>query len=204
MAGDGVRRALRWIERLLLVGAAACAAWVFTVSMDARFSQLRARIELAELVAATAPPREGQRLAPAPDDRDSSVIGLLDIPRLKLSVAVLDGDDDRTLRIAAGHLPDTPLPWQEGNTALAGHRDTFFRPLEGVRVGDEISLATRYGTFRYRVRRVMVVGPDDVWVLNPSSGRGLTLVTCYPFASLGPAARRFVVQAEKFSTASPG
>jgi sortase (surface protein transpeptidase) len=43
---------------------------------------------------------------------------------LAVSAAVLEGDDDRTLRVAVGHLPDSALPWEDGNMALAGHRDT--------------------------------------------------------------------------------
>lgn len=204
MAGDGIRHALRWIERLLLLGAAVCVAWVFMAWKDAAFSQIRARSELAEMLATAAPLRDSGRPPPVADDGGSSLIGVLDIPRVNLSVAVLEGDDDRTLRIAAGHLPGTPLPWDEGNTALAGHRDTFFRPLASVRVGDEIHLATRRGAFRYRVRRVTVVGPHDVWVLRPSAEATLTLITCYPFYSLGPAPQRFVVHAERVARDAPG
>jgi sortase A len=55
---------------------------------------------------------------------------MLDVPRLKLSTPVIEGDDDRTLQRAVGHLPDTPLPWEAGNSAIAGHRDGLFRPLK--------------------------------------------------------------------------
>jgi sortase A len=58
-----------------------------------------------------------------------SLIGSLDIPRLRLSAVITEGVDDATLKVAIGHLPDTPMPWHEGNSALAGHRDTFVRPL---------------------------------------------------------------------------
>jgi sortase A len=129
------------------------------------------------------------------------MIGLLEIPRLGVSAAVLEGDDGRTLSVAVGHLPDTALPWEEGNTALAGHRDTFFRPIEQIRVDDEIRLATRHGEFEYRVRRLAVVDPENVWVLDPSEHVGLTLITCYPFRYVGPAPKRYVVQAERLAIA---
>jgi sortase A len=103
------------------------------------------------------------------------------------------------LRIAAGHLPDTPLPWETGNSAIAGHRDTFFRVLERVRGGDDLSLATRRGTLRYRVVAVSVVEPDDLSVLGTSTKADLTLITCYPFHYVGPAPRRFVVQAQRIA-----
>jgi sortase A len=108
------------------------------------------------------------------------------------------------LKVAVGHLPDTPLPWQDGNTALAGHRDTFFRPLRHIQRGDEIHLATRHGTFRYRVTRHTVVDPDELWVLDASPAAALTLITCYPFDFTGSAPRRFVVHAARILDAHEG
>src|SRR5215217_4890654 len=70
--------------------------------------------------------------------RAGGLVGMLDVPRLKLTTPVVEGDDDRTLKRAVGHLPDTPMPWENGNSALAGHRDGLFRPLKNVKVGDEI------------------------------------------------------------------
>jgi sortase A len=84
--------------------------------------------------------------------------------------------------------------------ALAGHRDTFFRPLEQLRVGDEVRVATRHGEFEYRVRRLAVVDPENVWVLNPFQHVGLTLITCYPFRYVGPAPKRYIVQAERLAS----
>ena len=130
------------------------------------------------------------------------VIGELDIPRLKLSAVVAEGDDADTLKVAVGHLPDTPLPWQAGNSALAGHRDTFFRAPKGVRLGGEIRLATSHGEFRYRVDRTLVVEPEDLSVLTPSPEPRLTLITCFPFLYIGNAPHRFVVQAQRLETAS--
>ena len=124
---------------------------------------------------------------------------MLGIPRLRLALAVLEGDDARTLDVAVGHLPDTALPWADGNTALAGHRDTFFRRLRHVAVGDDVHLDTQYGSFQYRVRRLAIVDADDLSVLSPSNHAGLTLITCYPFDYVGPAPRRFVVQAERLT-----
>ena len=202
MADGWVDGGLRWIERLLVVAAAVCLSWVYVTWKEATFYQLRARSELAAMRATAVPPHEGGRPALIEDEhggRDDSLIGLLEIPRVDLSVAVLEGDDDRTLRIAVGHLPDTPLPWEHGNSALAGHRDTFFRPLEGLRVGDEMRVVTRHGEFPYRVRHIAVVGPNDVEVLNPLEHAGLTLITCYPFAYVGSAPQRFIVQAERIT-----
>jgi len=125
------------------------------------------------------------------------LVGRLEIPRLHLSVAIIEGDDDPTLKKAAGHLPDTALPWESGNTAIAAHRDTFFRPLRNIRPGDEIRLVTVRGTFVYRVRDTRVTKPDDVAVLAPMSRPSLTLLTCYPFYYVGSAPNRYVVRADR-------
>jgi sortase A len=89
------------------------------------------------------------------------------------------------------------LPGQSGNVALAGHRDTFFRDLRRIEKKDEITLTTREGSFSYTVDYSEVVQPDDMEVLGPFSDAILTLVTCYPFAYVGPAPKRFVVRAHR-------
>jgi sortase A len=124
------------------------------------------------------------------------VVGVLEIPRLGVKEVVAYGDSDETLDIAIGHLPDTPLPWMGGNSVVAAHRDTHFRELRHIRSGDVIRLTTRRGTFEYSVKDRLIVDPDDVWVMAPSRTRRLTLVTCYPFAYVGPAPQRFIVQAD--------
>ena len=125
------------------------------------------------------------------------IIGRIDIPRLHLSAAVAEGDDDKTLGKAVGHLPDTPLPWhRRGNVALAAHRDGLFRALEGIRLNDDIRMFTSHGEFHYRVTKTHIVDPDDVWVIAPTDTPTITLITCYPFAFIGNAPRRFIVQAE--------
>lgn len=133
---------------------------------------------------------------------DSSLIGALDIPRLRLSAAVKFGDDGNVLAGAVGYLPDSALPWEPGNSVLAAHRDRLFRSLARIRAGDEILLSTRHGDFRYRVSRTFVVNPSDVWVLEPSPDVDLTLLTCYPFVYVGHAPQRFVVRARKIDPLS--
>lgn len=122
-------------------------------------------------------------------------IGRLEIPRLQVSVIVTEGDDDATLARAAGHIPGTALPWDQGNSVIAGHRDTFFRPLMNVRIGDDIRVTTVRGTFDYTVMSTEIVQPDDLSAIAPTSSRSLTLVTCYPFVYVGRAPKRFIVHA---------
>jgi sortase A len=189
------RRWWLWIERVLLGTGIVCLVWWAVVSLQATRYQYEQRAALERMRGATSVVvNDSAALA-------GSLIGSLDIPRLRLSAVIAEGDDDATLKVAIGHLPDTPMPWHEGNSALAGHRDTFFRPLQHVRVGDELRVSTVRGDFRYEVRDTMVVGPNDVWVLDPTDRPTLTLITCYPFGYVGKAPRRFIVKAERTTTA---
>ena len=129
--------------------------------------------------------------------RDGEVVGQLEIPRLGVSVIVVEGADPGDLKHAVGHITGTSLPGAPGNVGIAGHRDTFFRPLRFTQRGDKIELRTLRGTYRYRVISTTLVQPADVQVLNPSGRDTLTLVTCYPFYYLGPAPERFIVRAER-------
>jgi sortase A len=203
MRGRRTDRIVRWIERGLVTAGVTCVLWAAATSLSAIVYQVTLSASLER--------RDHSRDRPGADRTAPGVrtpvaasapIGRLEIPRIGLSAAVAEGDDENTLKVAVGHLPDTPLPWQEGNTALAGHRDTFFRPLRSIQVGDEIYFAATYGTFRYRVTRYSVVEPDELWVLDPSPTAALTLITCYPFTFVGPAPRRFVVHAERIADAN--
>jgi sortase A len=191
------RAALRWLERGLFMTGVLCVVFVFMTWKHAAFFQVHARSELAAMAAERSTGIEARSGDRSVNVDDASLIGLLEIPRLDVSVAVIQGDDDAALRVGVGHLRETPMPWEDGNSALAGHRDTFFRPLRDARVGDEISLVTRHGDFGYVVRSVSLVGPDAVWVLGRSDAVSLTLITCYPFDYVGPAPLRWVVQAER-------
>jgi sortase A len=128
-------------------------------------------------------------------------IGMIEIPRLGLSSVVIEGDDVAALLLGVGHLADTPLPWHGGNSVLAAHRDTFFRPLAGIRRNDLIRFSTADAEFEYVVKETMIVGPTDVEVLDPTDTATLTLITCYPFDYIGPAPNRFIVRAERRSRA---
>jgi sortase A len=157
------------------------------------FGRPREKVEAPQATSEIEPLPEGK--APPP----SSVIGRLEIPRLKLSAMVREGADGKTLHRAVGHIPGTALPGYAGNVALAGHRDTFFRALRNIQKDDTIDLETENGTYRYLVESTDIVGPRDVGVLAASHGQSLTLVTCYPFYYIGSAPKRFIVHAAQVS-----
>jgi hypothetical protein len=80
---------------------------------------------------------------------------------------------------------------------VAGHRDSFFRPLRDVRRGDDIFVDTAYARYHYRVTSLRVVNARDVSVLDSTAAATLTLITCYPFWVFGDAPDRFIVRATR-------
>ena len=124
-------------------------------------------------------------------------LAILRIRRLRIEAPILAGTDEVTLNRAIGHIEDTAIPGSDGNSGIAGHRDSFFRGLKDIADGDEIELETLHAKEIYRVERTWIVDPEDVSVLDPTSTRSLTLVTCYPFYYVGSAPKRFIVRATR-------
>jgi sortase A len=122
------------------------------------------------------------------------VIGEIQIPRLEVKAVIVQGDAPELLDRAVGHIPQTALPGEWGNVALAGHRDRLFRSLRQIRQGDTILLVTSRGSFTYEVESAFVVPSTEVGVLQSSNANVLTLVTCYPFDYVGHAPKRFIVR----------
>jgi sortase A len=188
----------RWLERALITTGVVLLSWCAIVIADANREQAKLRTALDRTL--TAPERAPKPAGPL---KRGALIGSLQIPRLKLSAMVVEGDDDKTLKRGVGHLPDTPLPWEKGNAAFAGHRDTFLRAMRDISAGDEIRLSTPHGEFAYRVREIAIVTPDNLTGLSVTDDSSLTLITCYPFSYVGNAPKRFVVRAARTHTQAP-
>jgi sortase A len=204
-------RLRRGVSRLLVGGGVLLLVWVALQVALTMWSQrqYRAELEVERTYPSVESPEEWKRLpegpaAPTVPPPPKSLpvgepIGTLEIPSVGLSGIVVEGDQDAVLDRGVGHLPDTPLPWLPGNSALAAHRDTFFRPLKGVRTGTLLTLKTAHGDFEYRVKETLIVKPEDVWVLDPTPVSMLTLISCYPFNFIGHAPKRFIVRAERIT-----
>jgi sortase A len=192
-------RLSRYASRLLLAIGVLTLGYAAWVAIDARLYQARELARMAQdrqaVLHARVPDAPPPVATPAPADGAS--IGEIRVPRLGLSVVVVQGESDAILQRAAGHLARTALPGAEGNVVLAGHRDTFFRPLKDIRSGDRITVATSQRDFEYVVESTRVVEPTEVAVIRPTGGRTLTLITCFPFYYVGPAPHRFIVFARE-------
>jgi sortase A len=129
---------------------------------------------------------------------DTWPVARLIIPEHEIDLVVLEGDSGNVLAFGPGHMMLSSLPGQPGNAIISGHRDTSFRFLERVRIGDRITMQTREGSMvLFRVVATQVI---DAAVLDMNVEADiplLTLVTCYPFDAVVPGGpQRYLVFAE--------
>lgn len=185
---------LGWTRGFLLIFGTLALSYVAFSLVHARLYQEEANNLLnAQIAAEEQHPETLSRAAP----REGEVLGRIEIPRLGVAVAILQGTSSRTLRLGVGHINGTALPGEAGNIGIAGHRDTYFRQLKDIRPSDEIKIQTARGISRYEVDWVQIVAPGDSGILAPSTGSAITLVTCYPFHFIGSAPERYIVHAQK-------
>jgi sortase A len=213
----GVLRRNRWLRRSLSVASAATMAVAVGLIGFPYFTNLYAEREQSRL--------DGQLSSQEiRDDYDACAGGAggadcfeegdsltrIIIPALDVDVVVVEGTSESALRAGAGHYRDTPLPCEDGNVAIAGHRTTYGRPfanLDLLRPGDEITLQTPVSTCTYLVGSAdmpegqQIVTPDDISVIANTPGVSqLTLTTCHP---KGSARERLIVQATLTGAAAP-
>ncbi len=187
-------KALRFLCAVILIAG---------ICLTGRAAYLHAKAELAGVLIRRAWERNagsGESRAPWPW-ADSNPVARLRIPRLGYDEIVLDSASPRTLAFGPALLLNRAGLGKPGNVVLAGHRTSWFRPLEGITVGDRIELAwfdARRGGLvgrTYSVELIRVVQPEDVSLLAPTAEDALTLVTCYPFGRGPRSPQRFVVRA---------
>ena len=118
------------------------------------------------------------------------------IPALGVDTVVVEGTSESALAAGSGHYPQTPLPCEPGNVAIAGHRTTYGKPFANVdrlKPGDTVELDTPIGGCVYQVTRPpYVVLPTDLSVIAPTADRELTLTACHP---KGSASKRIIIRA---------
>ena len=157
----------------------------------------------------TAPDRRPSRstttttAAPAPPPDDGEAVARLVIPKIGVDKIVVEGVSRGDLRKGPGHYPETPLPGQPGNSAIAGHRTTYGAPFQDVdelEPGDEILVTTLQGSFRYEVFEQRIVPPTAVEVIEDQGDDRLTLTSCHPRYS---ARERIIISARLVDEAAP-
>jgi sortase A len=185
-----------WLGRLLLLVGAVTIGYCVWVILDARAEQKELSARLDQVGNNAEPGMVPVAWETRQEALQSGLVGRIDIDRLNFSAMIVDGATHRGLRQGVAHLLNSAYPGERGNVALAGHRDTYFRPLKDLEEGDVIRITTPDGTFSYEVDSLMIVPPNRGDLVQPSQVPELTLVTCYPFYWIGPAPKRFIVRAK--------
>jgi sortase A len=127
---------------------------------------------------------------------DTWPVARVEVKRLQASAVVLSGSSGQALAFGPGHVELTPEAGERGVAVYSAHRDTHFRFLKDIVIGDEIGVTRRDGRmFRYRVDSTSVVRFDASGIDPLSDGYELVLSTCWPFDAVTPGPARYLVHA---------
>ena len=183
------KRAVSILSAILLIGGVALLAYPFATNLY----QNRLQDKLSKQFASQSLKQKYRNRAIGVGDS----LTRIKVPAIRVDVVVVEGITPTALRAGAGHYPQTPLPCEKGNVAIAGHRTTYGKPfadIDQLRVGDQIELDTPIGGCIYQLKRPpFVVDKSDLSVLNQTNDKTLTLTSCHP---KGSAAKRIIVQAD--------
>jgi LPXTG-site transpeptidase (sortase) family protein len=119
--------------------------------------------------------------------------GTIKIPSVEIDVGAYHGDSEKEFRKGVGHYAGSYFPGQGGNILIAGHRTSFFRNFEYLKIGDPVYFETNYGNFTYEVSEFKIIDGKDNSIANDTTSEQLTMYTCYPFTYVGSAPQRYVV-----------
>ena len=183
-----LRRLLSGLSVLLLLGGVGLVGYPFATNMW----QGRVQERLDDQIASP----ELQQAYRERKVQTGDSLTRIKIPALGLDTVVVEGITPSALRAGAGHYPQTPLPCDPGNVAIAGHRTTYGRPfgnIDQLKPGDTIELTTPIGGCVYQVSRApWIVAPSAMGVIDPTGERSLTPTRSPP---KGSAAQRLIVSA---------
>lgn len=182
--------ALRVVAELLLTAGALLAALAFYLLVWTNVQTAAAQDDLLQTFRSQ---QDGDQPVPAGRPETGDGLNVLHIPRLgdDWKWVVVEGVDIKNLNKAPGHFPETALPGQVGNYAVAGHRATHGEPfanLDRMVAGDKVYVESSDGWFTYQVTWTRIIAPTHTEILAPVAGkpgevataRTLTLVTCNP------------------------
>jgi len=191
----GVRRVVAGVGRALIFLGVLILLFVAYQLWGTGISEARDQKHLKEEFKTVQQPVPAPSTTPTtlPPTPEGDAVAIIDIPKINVNKAVVEGVGVEDLKKGPGHYPSTPMPGQKGNAAIAGHRTTYGHPfydLDALKPGDDIFVSTRQGKFQYKVDHSMNVDPHDVAVLDQTPDNRLTLTTCTPRFS---AAQRLIV-----------
>jgi sortase A len=205
-----LRRLIRWSGTLIIVGGSLLLAWALLVwQWQDPFTALYTRWEQRDLTQAYEEQVERfrTRTPVRPSEKpvtpvqiaeqarayrlalgEGDAVGRLKIPKLDLSMIVVNGTRSNTLKKGPARHRQTFLPGEGKLIYIAGHRTTYSAPfsdIDDLRPGDRVFLELPYATFEYRVRGHRIVEAHQVSVLRSRGREEVALQACWPrfFAS---------------------
>lgn len=123
-------------------------------------------------------------------------VGILHIPKIDAELPIIEGTDEDELEKGVGHYRGTAYPSENDQILLSGHRDTVFRKLGELEIGDILTIELPYGEFSYEIYETFIVDADDTTVIRSTApNEVLTVSTCYPFNFVGNAPERYIIHA---------
>jgi sortase A len=173
------------IAGLVIVGYSAFQMYQTKTSQTHSLKKAQEIIEKAEITKEEFSPFKGD------------VVGILSIPKIDAELPIVEGTDGDDLEKGVGHYKGTA--WPEGNDqiVLSGHRDTVFRRMGELKIGDELIVKVPYGEFVYKIENTKIVDKDDRTIIRSTAPEEvLTVTTCYPFRYVGDAPDRYIITAK--------
>ncbi|MBN6886175.1 sortase A [Cytobacillus horneckiae] len=126
------------------------------------------------------------------------VVGVLAIPKLEAELPIIEGADPDELEKGVGHYRGSFYPDENGQIVLSGHRDTVFRGVGELAIGDILEVQVPYGTYQYKITHTKIVDKDDTSIITlQDSEEELVVTTCYPFSFIGDAPERYIMYGER-------
>ncbi|WP_458413563.1 class D sortase [Schinkia sp. CFF1] len=124
-------------------------------------------------------------------------VGILAIPKLEAGLPIVEGTSDDDLEKGVGHFKGTAYPTEQDQIVLSGHRDTVFRRMGELKVGDIFIVKLPYGSFEYKIASTKIVDADDRTIIKSTApNEELVVTTCYPFTYVGSAPDRYILTAK--------
>ncbi|SHP77364.1 Sortase (surface protein transpeptidase) [Mycobacteroides abscessus subsp. abscessus] len=132
------------------------------------------------------------------EPEQGSIVGLLTLPKIEAELAIVEGTDPDDLEKGVGHYKGSYFPNENGQIVLSGHRDTVFKRVGELEIGDEMTVETSKGSFSYKIESTKVVEADDTSIITlQNQEEELILTTCYPFGFIGNAPQRYIIYAKR-------
>ncbi|MEH7303738.1 class D sortase [Neobacillus drentensis] len=178
------------IAGLILVG---IGLWQF---IDVKTQTHASLKEAKELIADRPAVAPQKRVVNSRPPKMGDTVGLLAIPKIKAELAIVEGTDPDDLEKGVGHYKGAYFPGDQGQIVLSGHRDTVFRKLGELKIGDSLKMEMPYGSYTYEITDTKIVKSDDTSIITLQHEKEeLILTTCYPFRYVGNAPKRYIIYA---------